>query len=324
MTAQFKSLSLGLSLLFSTSLAISQDTFSIVAVDSLTREVGSAGASCLDDNIIAGGVSIIKDVLPGVGAINTQASYLVANQTEASIKMSQGWSAQDIIDWLVLNDAQNDSSRRQYGIARFDTSGTISTAAFTGSNCFDDKAHIVGPYYTIQGNILLGEYVLDSMEHRFLNASGSLANRLMAAMMGANFPGADSRCLNEGVSSQSAYLTVAGPNDPAGAAYLDLAVSSTPYGEEPIDSLLSLYGDWRLSSIPEKNQSFFEIQRRNDRIILDSRLLGSNLEIYALDGKLLRSLIIDENTALNDLWPHQVLLLRIRREDEVFLKKLAP
>ena len=179
MTAQFKSLSLGLSLLFSTSLAISQDTFSIVAVDSLTREVGSAGASCLDDNIIAGGVSIIKDVLPGVGAINTQASYLVANQTEASIKMSQGWSAQDIIDWLVLNDAQNDSSRRQYGIARFDTSGTISTAAFTGSNCFDDKAHIVGPYYTIQGNILLGEYVLDSMEHRFLNASGSLANRLI-------------------------------------------------------------------------------------------------------------------------------------------------
>jgi uncharacterized Ntn-hydrolase superfamily protein len=162
------------------------------------------------------------------------------------------------------------------------------------------------------------------MEQRFLNASGSLANRLMVAMMGANFPGADSRCLNEGVSSQSAYLTVAGPNDPAGAAYLDLVVSSTPYGEEPIDSLLSLYEDWRLSSIPEKNQSFFEIQRRNDQIILDSRLLGSNLEIYALDGKLLRSLIIDENTALNDLWPHQVLLLRIRREDEVFLKKLAP
>ena len=48
-----------------------QDTFSIVAVDSITGEVGSAGASCLDDSDIAGGVFIISDVLPGKGAIHT-------------------------------------------------------------------------------------------------------------------------------------------------------------------------------------------------------------------------------------------------------------
>ena len=55
-----------------------QDTFSIVAIDTITGEVGSAGASCV---YIAGqGVRILSDVHPGLGAIHTQAYYLSANQ----------------------------------------------------------------------------------------------------------------------------------------------------------------------------------------------------------------------------------------------------
>ena len=42
------------------------DTFSIVAVDLETGEVGSAGASCISGSII------ISDVHPGLGAIHTQ------------------------------------------------------------------------------------------------------------------------------------------------------------------------------------------------------------------------------------------------------------
>jgi len=302
-----------------------QDTFSIVAVDSATGEVGSAGASCLDDNIITGGVSIIKDVVPGVGAINTQASYNATNQTEASIKLSQGWSATDIINWLVNNDAQNDSTRRQYGIARFDTSGGISTAAFTGSNCFDEKHHIVGPYYTIQGNILLGKYVLDSMEQRFLNSSGPLAGRLMQALQGANIPGADSRCLNEGVSSQSAYLTVASPNDPAGSPYLDLVVSQTAYGVEPIDSLNQLFENWRLTS-NERNStasSYFKASRRNKSIFFQGLSNNAQLSIYSLDGKLLTKGPLS-NGGIEDPAADRILILKIEQDSEVFIRRLAP
>ncbi len=59
-----------LSLLLVATLAImsngvsAQDTFSIVAVDTITGEVGGAGASCLDDSAIAGGVLIISDIIP--------------------------------------------------------------------------------------------------------------------------------------------------------------------------------------------------------------------------------------------------------------------
>ena len=44
-------------------------TFSIVAVDTTTGEVGSAGGSCISGSII------ISDIHPGVGAIHTQAYY---------------------------------------------------------------------------------------------------------------------------------------------------------------------------------------------------------------------------------------------------------
>ena len=80
--------------------SFSQDTFSIVAVDPETNEVGSAGASC-----IAGSV-IISDIHPGVGAIHTQSYWLAANQTNASELMSLGASPDEIIDYLINNDVQ--------------------------------------------------------------------------------------------------------------------------------------------------------------------------------------------------------------------------
>lgn len=221
-----------------------QDTFSIVAVDSTTGEVGSAGASCLDDSDISGGVTIIGDLIPGLGAINTQSFYISANQGNARNRLLLGESPTQVLNWLIANDAQGDSTVRQYGIASFDSLGQVAAAAFTGSNCFDYKGQRVGPDYAIQGNILLGPEILDSMEARFLQTSGPLATRLMAALQGANVPGADTRCLNEGVSSQSAYLAVARPNDPAGVFTLDLSVTETPFGVEPIDSLQSLFDAW--------------------------------------------------------------------------------
>lgn len=223
----------------------SQDTFSIVAVDTLTGEVGSAGASCIGAPQIPQGCYILSDVLPGKGVIHTQAYYLAANQNYAHQLMLEGLSPQQIVDSLVSNDAQNNSTTRQYGVVDFNLfTGSARTAAFTGSNCDDYKNHIIGPNYTIQGNILLGQQILDSMETRFLNADGELACKLMAALQGAKVIGADTRCLDDGVSSLSSFLRVAQPNDPPDMLYLDLNVPSTPDGIDPIDSLQSLIDIW--------------------------------------------------------------------------------
>ena len=57
-----------------------QDTFSILAFDSITREVGAAGASCVDLFNYQITNHFICELFPGVGAIATQASYLTSNQ----------------------------------------------------------------------------------------------------------------------------------------------------------------------------------------------------------------------------------------------------
>ena len=236
--------------------SIAQDTFSIVAIDTVTGEIGSAGASCIDDTQLPGGAIIISDILPGRGAIHTQAYYLSTNQQNAHARMEEGMSPQEIIDWLVENDAGNNPSRRQYGIVDLDSSGHPRSAAFTGANCQNYKNHITGPNYSIQGNILLGPEVLSQMEAGFLFSQGSLAEKLMAALQGANMPGADSRCAGEGVSSLSAFIRMARPSDTTGVFYLDLNVPSTPYGVEPIDSLQVLFDEWLGTVVGVEDRSF--------------------------------------------------------------------
>jgi uncharacterized Ntn-hydrolase superfamily protein len=220
----------------------SQDTFSIVAVDSITGEAGGAGASCIDDIGCGGcgGVIIINDLHPGTGVIHTQSYYLAANQNYARALMNSGFSPSQIVDSLIAKDAQNNPSIRQYGIVDLYNNSPRS-AAYTGTNCMDYKNHIVGKNYSIQGNILLGKEILDSMEAKFLSAEGDLACKLMAALQGAKVVGADTRCMSSGNSSLSAFLRVAKPADIAPDFYLNLNVKSGPPGFEPIDSLQILF-----------------------------------------------------------------------------------
>lgn len=244
-------------ILFMSSFTIlAQDTFSIVAIDTVTGEIGSAGASCIDETAIAGGAIIISDILPGRGAIHTQSYWHPTNQQNAHNRMVEGLSPQQIIDWLVANDVQNNPGRRQYGIVDLDSNGSPRSAGFTGELCLDYKNHITGPNYAIQGNILLGQQILDSMEARFLNTEGMLAEKLMAALQGANVAGADTRCMSNGTSSLSAFIRIARSTDTTGNFYCDLNVPSVPAGMEPIDSLQTLFDAWlgTVVGLKEKKQ----------------------------------------------------------------------
>jgi len=84
--------------------------------------------------------------------IHTQASYLASNQNYARTLFLAGYSPQQIIDSMIIRDAQNNPSVRQYGIIK---STTGEKAGYTGSNCLNYKNHLIGPTYTIQGNIRL-------------------------------------------------------------------------------------------------------------------------------------------------------------------------
>lgn len=277
----------------------SQDTFSIVAADSTTREVGSAGASCLD--LFAAGFSdatFIGDLIPDTGAINTQSFYLAENQKNARARMRLGETPAQIIGWIVKHDAGDNFTLRQYGIAGFN-GNVVSTAGFTGSQSLDYKEHrtgsIDGIHYAIQGNILKGKKVIDSMEARFRNAQGDLACRLMAALQGANMIGSDARCTPDGTSSLFAYVKVAKPTDIYGSPSLKVSVRTQDNSQiEPIDSLQVLFDLEHSCSVTglkpalEKNMLNVYPNPANQELIMQAgpETVGNSFQIRNTDGKI--------------------------------------
>ena len=253
--------------------SLSFSTFSIVAVDLENGLVGSAGASCIAGSII------ISDIHPGVGAIHTQSYWSGYNQIMASDMMDLGLSPNEIIDYIVENDVSNNPTIRQYGIVDIYNGGR--SAAYTGSNCMDYKDHILGPNYAIQGNILLDENILLSMEQSFNETIGTFTDKLMAALQGANVAGADSRCLDNNTSSLSAFIRVAKPLDEEDDYYLDLNVNNTSNGNEPIDLLQELYNQWMQDQDPIGDISGDGILDILDLIIIIDFILE---EIFDING----------------------------------------
>ena len=305
----------------------SQHTFSIVAVDTLTGEIGSAGATCGDSIIWPGtpGAYIISDILPGVGAIHTQSFWLASNQVNARVQMQQGSNPNQIISWLAANDAQNNPQSRQYGVVDYHN-GSSRSAAFTGTNCFDYKNHILGPNYAIQGNILLGQQILDSMEYYFLNTNGCLPEKLMAAMNGAKVVGADTRCMVEGTSSLSAFLRMALPTDSYNNLFLDINVAGTAPNVEPIDVLETKYNQWMNSHISYCDSvSSTEIYQKknveihpnptNDFITISNVEKSNKIELFSLNGKFLETLT--SNTLSLGNYPEGIYILKVTFEDRV-------
>ena len=151
---------------------------------------------------------------------------------------------------------------------------------------------------------MLGQQILDSMESRFLNTEGILAQKLMAALQGAKVPGADTRCTAEGVSSLSAFIRVARPTDTIGNFYLDLCVPILPYGMEPIDSLQTLFDAWfetivGVNESPADNRTFLVYPNPVNEVLSVECLVLSErcnyeLTISDLMGKTVKRVSLNE------------------------------
>ncbi len=286
----------------------SQDTFSIVAMDPVTGEVGSAGASCVDldaNNLPTD--DFLGELFPGLGAINSQAYYIPANQANARARMNEGYTPSEIIEWLINNDVQNQPQFRQYGIVG-KVGENIETAAYTGVATDDYKNDITGPNYSIQGNILLGEEVLNGMEAGFLNTEGDLACKLMGALQGANIVGADFRCTNNGTSSLFAFVKVAQPSDTFGDPSFLLSVRTGSNDQiEPITELQILFdessdceslglsdfdNDFPFSFYPNPSNDFVSLKALND-------LETYNLTIISITGAVVYTSDFISNTVID-------------------------
>ncbi|MXV96742.1 MAG: DUF1028 domain-containing protein [Gemmatimonadetes bacterium] len=157
-------------------------TFSIVARDPATGELGVA----VQSRAFRAG-AIVSYAKAGVGAIATQAA---ANQTygpRGLELLELGLSPDEVVEHLTGSDPGRD--RRQ--LAVIDARGQVR--AYTGSGTSAWAGHIEGENYSVQGNILAGEAVVQAMAAAFESSRGALALRLMDALDAGEAAGGDAR-----------------------------------------------------------------------------------------------------------------------------------
>jgi len=200
-------------------------TFSIVGYDPLTKEWGIA----VQSKFLAVG-AICPYAQAGVGAIATQ-SYANTSFGPRGLKLlSEGKSAQEVVDILVNSDPRR--SKRQLGIV--DSQGNAAT--FTGDECHDWAGGITGSNFAAQGNILVSDKTVEAMVEVFLDMEGCLAERLLESLDAGQRVGGDSR------GQQSAALLIVQDEGGYGGfndRKVDLRVDDHA---QPITELKRLYG----------------------------------------------------------------------------------
>ena len=220
-------------------------TYSIVAYDSVTGDLGIAVQSKFPN---VGG--LVPWAKAGVGAVATQSLSNTDYGEKGLELLARGATAPEAMRIIMRSDTR--PSQRQVGMV--DAHG--NAASWTGDSTFDwaggraggaggaggasgagggKGQMITGHGYAAQANIMVSDATVRNMAQTFERARGSLADRLLAALVAGQAGGGDRRGM------QSAALLVVR----AGAGYLgstdryiDIRVYDAP---DPIKELQRLY-----------------------------------------------------------------------------------
>jgi uncharacterized Ntn-hydrolase superfamily protein len=166
-------------------------TYSIAACD---LEAGQWGVATQSKFLGVG--SVVPWAEPGVGAIATQAYANPRYGPEGLTLLREGLSPREVVERLTTADDGRD--HRQVGVVDAQGRG----ASFTGEECMDWAGGRTGDCYAAQGNILVSAETVDAIAETFERAQGTLAERLLDCLDGAQAAGGDRR------GQQSAALLV--------------------------------------------------------------------------------------------------------------------
>ncbi len=225
-------------------------TFSLVAVDVATGDVGVAVQSKFPN---------VRPVVPwaeaGVGAVATQSFANVSYGPRGLALMRLGASAEQTLNILIASDSARET--RQVGIV--DAKG--GAASWTGRECFDwaggrtleqageKGVTITGTNFAAQGNILVGKETVQALAETFQKTTGSLADRLVAALVAGGKAGGDRR------GEQSAALLVKRKGagyDSTSDDYIDISIYDHAAPLKELERLYNLHKLYFFRSM-EKN-----------------------------------------------------------------------
>jgi uncharacterized Ntn-hydrolase superfamily protein len=220
-------------------------TYSIVAWDSATGDLGVAVQSKFPN---VGG--IVPWARAGVGAVATQSLGNTAYGERGLELVAEGATAEEALRIVMRTDTMLQD--RQVGMV--DAHG--HAASFTGTRTFDwaggrvgapagrgnvlgGKGQvIVGHGYSAQANIMVSDQTVKNLAETFARSTGSLADRLMAALKAGQAGGGDKRGMQSAallvVRRNGGYL---GAND----RFIDIRVYDAKDPIAELERLLALH-----------------------------------------------------------------------------------
>jgi uncharacterized Ntn-hydrolase superfamily protein len=226
----FPRLAIGLTLLTilvsSLETPVAEATYSIIACDAKTRECGVA----VQTNNLAVGASV-PYAQAGAGALVSQFETNPHYGPRGLALLAQGKAPNEVLKQLLSEDGNFEGQgpeARQVAIVSL----AGKTAVHTGEKAqrADWAGARSGPGYSIQGNGLASAGVVEAMERGFLQTSGTLADRLLAALFAGDAAG------GQRTGRESAALLVKTPE--GWPIDIDLRVD---HSADPVGDLRTLF-----------------------------------------------------------------------------------
>jgi uncharacterized Ntn-hydrolase superfamily protein len=220
--------------------AAARATWSIVAVDRSTGRIVIASATCVNaDSMFLRGVQAV--IVPGSGIAACQAAVdgTHTNQMLVFNELMKGTSPERIIELLSADPA---FQSRQFGIVDLKGRSAGHSGLANGYVSQDIQGRVPGTeiFYSIQGNILRPGEAVPRAVKAFLETTGALTDRVMAAMDAADAAGGDSRCT---CPAQTDSTTAGIPCDARTAyvAYITMAERDDTNGDSHNNGKYSMY-----------------------------------------------------------------------------------
>src|SRR5579875_306480 len=232
-------------------------TFSLVIYDPDEKAWGVGVAS----KFLAVG-AFVPWVKAGIGAIATQSLANLEYGTKG-LELLEKYNAEECLRKLISGDPLRE--KRQVGLV--DSKG--NSAAFTGKECYPYAGHITGEHYSVQGNILAGQEVLEAMAKE-AERKGSIYEKIIRALKAGEAKGGDRR------GKQSAAMLIAKIPRKSEAEFDPLTVGKfvdirIDDHTEPVKELERILEIWIATFLEEE---MVEVRAYEKEIALALRKLG--------------------------------------------------
>ena len=247
-------------------------TYSIVARDSVTGEIGAAVQSHWFN---VGFVVIHAEA--GVGAVATQSLTNPSYGPKGLALMKQGLSPQQAMDALIAND----TGEMYRQVAFLSADGSVAT--HTGSLCIDEAGHRQGKNFSVQANMMLKNTVWDAMANAFETTQGTLAERMLASLKAAQDEKGDIR------GSQSAAILVVNGNATGNSwedKVMDLRVEDNEHPIAELERLIKLNKAYNYMNDGDVAMEVGDSKKAEELYLNAQKLVPDNLEMqywYAIN-----------------------------------------